>query len=235
LNYLAELSDFTINLAFHDVSDVEDGSSSYTVTLKQLTDLADALVAVGLNTHTRLYFDDNYISFKTRAFPTLRQRGFLELVLAVPAASVGSPGFCNFEDLLELRSHGVRIAAHGYSHVRLASYRDGEPLASPDDGLYRDRQSDLPRPLCSNEILFQLVESLEMLQDLAPEEFVLPYGCFNERVVAINDRHGLYKFLGTSDFDLDRGQSLRPRLIVTNDLSASALLQVLSDRVGLDP
>jgi hypothetical protein len=69
----------------------------------------------------------------------------------------------------------------------------------------------------------------ENLARYSPREFVLPYGAYNNDVVAINDRHGLFETLATADPGWDRGQQLRPRLLLHEGLMDRPLADLVSD------
>lgn len=216
----------SVNLVFHDVAPTDDELwSPYDATLGGLLDIVEWLKVQGLSRSTRLYFDDNHRSLYDIVLDSFDVSVFLEVVAAVPVTSIGRPGRGTWSDLDTARRRGVRIAVHGYSHIRLASYDiTGTRIATPPLGPYTDRDPHDPRPLYENEVLYQLVEARTALDS---DEFVLPYGCYNATTLAINDRLGLYTHLATTDFELDHGQLLRPRLLVKADDTAHTIEQHL--------
>jgi hypothetical protein len=226
--------DAVLNYVWHRIEDrITATSSPYTVSSAQLDSTLGWLTDTELSTRVRLYFDDNDQSFFHRVLPAINVSSFFEVVVAVPAVSVDSPGHGTMQDLARAVEAGVRIAAHGMAHVRLASYLNGMLLATPSGGQYEAVEPDLQDPLNENQVLFQLIESKEALATFAPVEFVLPYGCFNRFTVGANERYGIYRYLGTSDFDLDVGQSLRPRRLVKSETSPSELEDEVLSRLGL--
>jgi peptidoglycan/xylan/chitin deacetylase (PgdA/CDA1 family) len=224
-----------LNLVLHRIADDREKSDDlYTTTTEQLRDLAEWLAMSGLMSHTRLYFDDNDSSFFERALPILENKGLHEIVLAVPVSSIGQPGRGSLEQLMEADGLGIRIAAHGMTHVPLASYEADELLSTPSGGKYEITEVPPNSPLTENQVLFQLVEAKEHLRRFSPSEFVLPFGCFNSTTVAINERHVLFEFLGTSDAGLDFGQVLRPRRLVTATTTPTTIEAELTEQLGGD-
>lgn len=234
---LRRLSDYlsatgsSINLTFHDVISTSsvDTRSPYAVSLQTLRDITQWLDIHALAPRTRLYFDDSHRSFYDTVLGNVEVSTFEEVVVGVPVTSVGTKGRGDWSDLNAARERGVRVAPHGYSHVRLAAYdSNGVRQTSPLAGPYGDREPLAGEPLAENEVLFQLVESHEAL---GGNEFILPYGCYNETTLAINGRLGLYSHLATADFELDEGQLLRPRLLVKADDTVATISAVLLQAV----
>jgi len=54
--------------------------------------------------------------------------------------------------------------------------------------------------LTDEQILVQLTESRDALAPYGTDEFVLPFGSYNDTVLAINDSHGLFSVLTTVDY-----------------------------------
>jgi len=206
----------SINLVFHDiVRTCEEERGKYDVWLGSFVEIVDRCRRLGIAGRVRLYFDDNHRSLYDVVIDKVDVRDFQEVVAAVPVTSLGGDGRGTRADVEQARSTGVRIVPHGYSHVRLASYDSrGNLLPTPLDGPYAANR-DSGRQLSENEVLFQLVESREAFDQEGPTELVLPYGCYNRTTLALNERLGLYDVLTTSDFEIDLGQQLRPRLLVT--------------------
>jgi Polysaccharide deacetylase len=215
------------NLVFHDVSDT--ARSSYAVPVEQLLDSAEQLRLAGLSKSVRFYFDDGYTSARTAA-ELLRERyPEVEVIAGLTITAIGETGYLSWSDIEEMRSWGVQIAGHGYQHVRLAAYRDGIALQTPPDGTYRATPTVTDEAqLSANEVLFQLTETRDALHGLARSELVLPYGAYNRDVVSINERHQLFSVLSTSDYGWDLGGELRPRLLVTRNISARDIPDLLA-------
>lgn len=138
-----------------------------------------------------LTFDDAYFDFYATVFPLLKKHG-LRAVLAVvpamtrdrvdatgearlrlePAEAFAQPdrgGFCTWTELQELAQSGrVRMAAHGYSHVRLDG--EGTDWAAEIDRPQLDLTERLGRPI---------------------DSFVFPFGRYSRPALArARDRYG---------------------------------------------
>lgn len=215
-----------VNLCFHNIVDQGRNRDRYSVDVSQFEAILHRLEVDGLAPCVRLYFDDNHLSFVNKALPRLSLHRYLAVVAAVPATTIGREGFMTWDDLFRIAGAGVSVVPHGYDHVRLASYSNtGELLSTPPDGPYLPLGDTNERPLTENEVMFQLIESFEVLRSFQPAEFVLPYGCLNVTTVGINDRWGLYETLSTSDFDLDIGQELRPRFLIETSMTEHEVVE----------
>jgi hypothetical protein len=219
-----------LNVVFHDV--VAGGTPDGFVLPRTFLESICAQIAdLNLAHRTRIYFDDGHVTALTQALPVLRGYAGIQPVIAMPTAAVGLPGFLTVSALDVLAAEGWTISPHGFHHVRLASYdEDGSVLGTPFGGPYGERTSEThSRPLCENEVLFEFVAAGENLARYRPREFVLPYGAYNNDVVAINDRHGLFETLATADPGWDRGQHLRPRLLLHEGLIDRPLADLVID------
>lgn len=226
-----------VNLVFHDIAADPDGVwNRFDTTIERLHAIVAWCRDLGLTRRVRLYFDDNHRSLFDLALPALDVTEFAEVVAAVPVSSIGRPGHGTTADLASATTQGVRIAAHGFSHTRLASYDlHGTLLATPIGGRYTDRVgAGRHEPATENEVLFQLVEAGEHLDALTGtcEEFVLPYGCYNPATLALNQRFGLYPHLSTTDPGIDTGQLLRPRFLITSDDTATTVAQRITEEAS---
>ncbi|WP_028479029.1 polysaccharide deacetylase family protein [Nocardia sp. CNY236] len=226
-----------VNLVFHDIAaDCDDLWSRFDTSVDRLHEIVAWCRDLGLSRRARLYFDDNHRSLFDVVLPTLNVTEFAEVVAAVPVSSIGRTGHGTTTDLAAATAQGVRIAAHGYSHTRLASYDPhGTLLATPIGGHYRDRVgAGQHEPATENEVLFQLVEAGEHLYTLtgACQEFVLPHGCYNAATLALNQRFGLYPHLATTDPGIDTGQLLRPRFLVTSNDTPTTLDERITEQAS---
>lgn len=205
------------NLVFHDVS--ATARSRYSVPLEYLLATAEQLRLAGLSENVRFYFDDGYASARPAAQLLRRKYPEIEITAALTVTAVGKAGHLDWADVEAMCSWGVRIAGHGYQHVRLAAYVDGVALDTPPDGSYQGAPDVTgEQRLSANEVLFQLTETRDVLHRVGGSEFVLPYGAYNCDIVSINERHRLFGILSTADYGWDLGQELRPRLLVTRHL-----------------
>ncbi len=194
-------ADARANLCFHDIAD--DPSVIYTLPVSYLLAVTDGLRGQGITHRVTIYFDDGYASV-VEAVRTLQERApEIELVVALTLGFLGQPGHIGWADIDPLYESGVRIAAHGREH------------------LHMDQLDD-------SEILRQFVASRDALQAYRPDEFVFPFGSYNDTVVEINRRHELFPVLTTVEYGWDHGQPLRPRLMVTSELTAAEVVARLA-------
>ncbi|WP_331758476.1 hypothetical protein OG225_40625 (plasmid) [Nocardia sp. NBC_01377] len=225
--------DATVNLVMHDIAaTTEELWSRYDITADNLAAIIRWCDDHDLSRHVRLYFDDNRRSVFDLVLANLDIGAFAEVVIAAPVTSIGRSGYGTTDDLRAAAGLGVRVAAHGFSHMRVASYDlVGNLLATPLGGRYRDRSgAGRHDPMTENEALFQLVEAKEHFTELLGEctEFVLPHGCYNATTVALNQRFDLYTHLATTDPGLDTGQLLRPRFPVGADDTVETLAAAIT-------
>ena len=121
-----------------------------------------------------------------------------------------------------LQVNGVNIVPHGVSHSALCIYSGDKLLGTRYGGIYQNTPYGKGGSLTENEVLSQLLESKKALEAIGIkhiEEFVLPYGLYNREILEINRKMSIYKHLSTCDEYLDSGELLRPRFLITNDLS----------------
>jgi peptidoglycan/xylan/chitin deacetylase (PgdA/CDA1 family) len=195
-------ADARANLCFHDIAD--DPSVIYTLPMSYLLAVTDGLRAQGIADRVRIYFDDGYASV-VEAVHTLKARApEIEIVVALTLSFLEQPGHIGWSDVEALHRDGVRITAHGREH------------------LHMDQLTD-------EQILVQLTESRDALAPYGTDEFVLPFGSYNDTVLAVNDSHGLFSVLTTVDYGWDHGQPLRPRLVVTSEITPAEVITRLAN------
>jgi len=194
-------ADARANLCLHDIAD--DPSSIYTLPMSYLVAVIDGLQAQAIGDRVRVYFDDGYVSV-LEAVQTLRTRApEIEIVLALTLEFLGQPERIGWSDIDQLHDAGVSIAAHGREHLHMAELTD---------------EQNLP----------QLVASRDALARYGVDEFVFPYGSYDDRVIELNDHHQIFKVMTTIDYGWDHGQALRPRLMVTTEMTAGEVLARLA-------
>lgn len=178
------------NLCFHDIS--TDESVIYTVPRAYLRAVADGLRQLGIARSVRFYFDDGYASAPGALELMRRDYPEIQVVLALTVAFLDQPGFINSEEVPQLHRAGAAISAHGREHLHMEE-------------------------LDEDEIKTQLEASRAAFSAYGGDEFVLPFGTYDQRVVAVNRDHRLFSHLTTVDYAWDTGQELRPRLMVTSE------------------
>jgi len=194
-------SDARANLCFHHIAD--DPSSIYTLPLSYLLAVTDGLRAEGIAERVRIYFDDGYASVTEAAEVLSERHPGTEIIAALTLGFLGQAGHIGWPEVDALHAAGVAISGHGREHLHMDELDD-------------------------DEILTQFVASREALQRYGSDEFVFPYGSYNDAVLAINERHGLFGVLTTVDYGWDHGQALRPRLMVTSQISPADVVARLA-------
>ena len=220
---------YRLNLAFHKIVSSESQiDSRYTVEERFFKSVIEALRSLASKQlqirQICIFFDDNHSSCFHIAAPDVAGTPFKGAV-AVPIESIGQQGFCSVEELRSLHQNGYDILPHGYSHAALATYVGNTLQGTPNGGLYRNMHGGKGTVLTEREVLFQLIESKKALQEFSPVDFVLPYGSYNEKTILINSAHGVYQRLVTCDPFLDADEILRPRLLITNELTVDQTMQ----------
>lgn len=225
-----------LNLVAHDVIASEaERRSEFDLTIEVLKGLIEWLAQLEIASSIRMYFDDNLRS-QLDVINSLAGElsAFAAVVLAVPVTSIGMPGRGSDSDLSSFASLATTsVVPHGYSHVRLASYdAAGQLLPTSIGGPYADQSTE---PLRENEVLFQFVESKEHSLFQSASEFVLPYGCYNQSTVALNDQFAIYETLSRAEFfcELDVGQELRPRFLLRGLNTLASLEKALAKVVAI--
>lgn len=184
----------SVNLCFHDIAD--DRSVIYTVSNVRLRAVADGVRQLGIAPRVRFYFDDGYLSVLDAVGLLRRDYPEIQVVLALTIAFLDTPGFISWRDVERLHLQGAAISGHGREHLHMEQ-------------------------LDQAEILAQLRACDQAFGRYGSDEFVLPYGTYDERVLAVNRRARLFAHLTTVEYGWDRGQQLRPRLVVTSELSTA--------------
>jgi hypothetical protein len=213
-----------LNICLHNV--VKDDASIqtiYDVSLPQLerifTTCEQIAKRLGLG-DTSYYFDDGYESFKT--YVAGRDWGIspYNLITAVITSLIDTPGRLTRDDLSTLHSEGYVIVPHGSSHAALAIFENGTLQATPEAGPYTESPYGKSKKLHANEVLFQLNESrntlLSLFPDMTVDEFVLPYGLYNQSTAQLATQAS-YKRVLTCHTGLNNGQYLTPRHLITQE------------------
>ncbi|QYF72840.1 polysaccharide deacetylase family protein [Cryobacterium sp. PAMC25264] len=106
-----------INLCFHGIGTIdherETGESLYWVTEANFLRILDE---VGGESQVRLSFDDGNRSDSAVALPALQERGLTASFFAL-AGRLDDPASLSSADLREMRSVGMKIGSHGWTHI----------------------------------------------------------------------------------------------------------------------
>lgn len=229
-----------INIVFHDiVADNKELTNKYSVNesyLYNFIEYFNSKIGNSISTFSlQLYFDDCYSSFHDIVAPNINRIPF-PITVAVIVDKLNSPGYITKEQLFSISNTQIEIASHGISHSALAVYRTNELQPTPVGGEYRNAPFGQGEPLSVEEVKYQLIESknkLEALLDKSIDEFVLPYGLYNNDVIRIFHELNIYKYLSTCDHGIDNGQPLKPRFLVSNDISVEKLYEVILSKISL--
>lgn len=200
-----------INLCFHGIGTVdrerEPGESRYWVTEDCFLRILDEVTE---HPHVRLSFDDGNRSDVEVALPALRERGLCASFFALAgrlddAASLSPP------DLRGLRTAGMTIGSHGWTHVPWRGLGDD------------DAQREL---IDARSILAEA--SAGAVQDAA-----LPLGRYDRGLLGRLEHAG-YRTVYTSDrFPARSASWLQARYSVTASDTVDSIRSVLAGRPGV--
>lgn len=212
-----------LNICLHDiVARDSDIKSIYDITTDQLMELTDLLHKNKGDKYSKftLYFDDGHKSFldivSNLDFGISTQR----VRCAVIVNCLERSEKLTNSDLKDLAAKGYGIDSHGMSHVALAVYREGIIQQTPPGGIYTNAPRGQDSLLSSEQVFFQLQESKDCLEEILEkdiDDFVLPYGLYNQQVIQIIISQTNYKRIFTCHSAVDIGQILAPRLLITQE------------------
>ena len=200
-----------INLCFHGIGSIErerePGESRYWVTEDTFLRVLDEVTE---HPQVRLSFDDGNRSDLVTALPALRDRALCASFFAL-AGRLDDAASLSPSDLRELRSAGMAIGSHGWTHV-------------PWRGLGDD---DAHRELIdARGVLAEA--SAGAIQDAA-----LPLGRYDRGLLARLEQAG-YRTVYTSDRFPARSDSwLQARYSVTATDTVDSIRSVLAGRAGV--
>ncbi len=89
----------------------------------------------GLSRNWLLTFDDGHSSDYEIVFPTLQDAG-IKAVFFLITGRVGSPGYLSWEQVREMRRHGMEFGSHGLTHAKMTALNKRQAL----DELTRSRR-----------------------------------------------------------------------------------------------
>ena len=224
-----------LNLVFHNiVKNKKDVNNDFCVTKDYYFELTQKIKNLIRENKTNFkqicfYFDDGYLSFKDLIFLSIKDN-WLSYYLAIVTDWINKDNFLSEKDLIFLRDSGVNICSHGISHSSLAIYADDKLQATPRGGEYINIFKGKKKVLTQNEVVYQLKESKRILERILGQpvnEFVLPYGLYNNQTLQINGNNGLYKTISTCEEFLDNGKNLKPRFLVMNTRAVDETLKLI--------
>lgn len=157
-----------------------------------------------------LTFDDGLLSCYEVALPMLQDAG-LRAEFFVNTATIGSPGFLNWSQIIEMKCAGMSIQSHGHEHVVL--------------------------PLLSTPLLVQqLAKPKIVLEDRlgSPVDFLaVPYGFINDRVIDVAMRVGYRAVCISGDRPARLGSRIIRRIVVLDETSMDDFQKLMSLRPSI--
>lgn len=224
-----------LNLVFHNiVKDKKDIKSDFCITQDYYFELIEKLENLIKEDKTKfkelgIYFDDGYSSFKKIIFPKIKNH-YQQYYLAIVTDWINKVGHLNEKDLISLNKLGVNICSHGVSHSALSIYLNENIQPTPNGGEYKNTLKGKKKVLNENEVIYQLKKSKEKLEKILDnqiDEFVLPYGLYNNQTIKINKNNDLYKNVSTCDEALDKENNIKPRFLVMNTRTIEDTLKLI--------
>ncbi len=215
-----------LNLIFHHISTTPLSDDHWAITPEKywsVIDMINQLIKTQKVPYEdyRIYFDDGYSSFYDFIYKDIPEKELSRYTLAIVTDDVDTPNHMTLQQLKEIHETGIHMSSHGVSHASIAIYIDNVIQTTPLGGIYQNCPWGQGKALSEREVLYQLQESKKFLEKYFGiiDEFVFPFGIYNNQVIALNDKYGLYRYMSTCDEVLDHGQFLRPRYLIYNTKS----------------
>lgn len=215
-----------LNICLHNIVEKQsDIRSIYDLTVSQLLELNDRIASRCVDSYDSytFYFDDGYKSFGDIVCNLNLGINKENIRCAIIIDRIGTPGKLSLDEINALDAQGYGIDSHGMSHAALAVFENGKPLPTLSNGEYQNSSYGQGMALTEQEVLFQLIASKHTLESSLNKminNFVLPFGLYNNQTIQIIAAKTNYRRILTCHSGIDRGQFLAPRLLVTqNELS----------------
>lgn len=199
-----------VNFCFHGIGhpqqEREPGERRYWITPDTFLRTLDQ---VELRPNVRLSFDDGNTSDAAIALPALRERG-LTATFFLLAGRLDDPASVGPAEVRELRTAGMVIGSHGWSHVSW-------------------------RGLSNADAHRELVEARQVIAEVASapvEEAAMPLGRYDRQLLHRLRAAG-YRHVFTSDrMPAFAGSWRQPRFSVTANDTDESIAEILSGRFG---
>lgn len=198
------------NICFHGIGvcrqEREDGEARYWVSESDFLRMLDDIAGLP---NVRLSFDDGNISDALIAFPAMRERGLTGTFFAL-AGRLDDSASLSPADLCDLRSGGMQIGNHGWSHIPWRGMTDA--IAERELGEARSALAEASR----GEV----------------DEAAMPLGRYDRRLFGQLKRHH-YRTVYSSDRFPARGDSwFQARHSVTFADTPESVRNVITCRPG---
>jgi peptidoglycan/xylan/chitin deacetylase (PgdA/CDA1 family) len=214
-------------LNYHNITQNTSGDSLYSITpstfklhLNLIQDLKIPVVgmeslaqnSLSENYSVVLSFDDGYKSALTEVIPLLETYNYPAIFFPI-TGYIGKHDRLTREDLKSISNKGFEIGSHGISHTILA----GLPL------------SDLEKELKVSKTVIE--EHITM----PVKHFALPYGIYNEKLIALAKELGYRSVLATGlkSNNINESSFLLYRWNITSGLSVETIRHILQTNGNL--
>jgi hypothetical protein len=182
-----------IRIVFHDIVKKNDKDDFFSVTVGDLKEILLILSSKPFNKNEiEIFFDDGYKTALSGA-KTCAQYGF-RVNLGISTDFIGlSSKYLNEADIKFLDKNSVTISSHGCSHAALVLPGQSQIVKG---GEYKNSVAGKNNSLSENEVIYQLVESKKRLEEIlgkSIDNFVYPYGLYNNDLIKIMKKSNLYQ------------------------------------------
>ena len=158
-------------------------------------------------------FDDGYESNYTKAYPIMKQYGFVGTIFIV-VSSTETPNPKNIPhlswgQLIELQGNGWAIGSHTYDLHYMLPTKNGEKpalITQMNNESFSDYQARIQHDLKKSFL------TVERYLDTHQPIFAFPYGAYNDTVVQTGKDVGIRYFFTTQEGFALPGQTLIPRI-----------------------
>jgi len=231
-----------LNLVFHNITKNNlKFDNKYTVNVEYFIELINKIKrSISRNicrfNDFEIYFDDGYNSFYDLIFPIFRNQ-LHKIKLALIIEKINQKGYLNDYEIEKIIKNGVQIVSHGVSHSALTVYKNDHLQPTPLGGDYKNTPRGKNETLYSNQVLYQLIESKNTLEKkfkIKCDEFVFPYGLYNDNIIALNNKYRIYQTMSTCDEYLDKDYAIKPRILIDNEKTVQDTINFLNNLSGLN-
>lgn len=200
-----------VNICFHGVGvcvrEREEGESRYWV---RETHFLRMLDEIATHSDVRVSFDDGNVSDAAVALPAMQDRGLSGTFFAL-AGRLDDPSSLSASDLQLLRSSGMKIGNHGWSHISWRGMTDGVAHR-------------------------ELVEARTVLAEAsagAVDEAALPLGRYDRKLLNRLKRSDYAAVYSSDRFRARPGSWFQARYSVTADDTRESIRELILRRRGL--
>ncbi len=222
-----------LNIVFHSINDQK--SDLYSISLVNLEKILNLLYSddkITKRFQINIFFDDGYGD-------ALKAGDIFERFQIIPKLGIitgllDKGGYLKSDEIKTLSKNKYEICSHSFSHPALSLY---DQVGVANNGTYSNMPKGKDQALSKNQILFQLIESKQVLEKLVKKsinKFIYPYGLFNKDVVNIIKESDTYQEAYTCEPQLDnlKNPLTRPRFLYTNDQDPMLFVNRLREAIN---